>query len=203
LTARYIDMPDEGLMALIAKDDHQAFAVLVERHTQRFFNTAYRYCPHVETAEDIVQDAFVKLWTKREKWDPTRGAKFTTWFTRIVTNQALDVLRKNKPEYDTDRIEMFESTNTAADEHIMHMQRAQALEQAIAALPDRQKTALNLCTYDGFSNKETAQAMDIGVKALESLLMRAKQGIKTYLMREGLLQDKAQERGLKTKVARP
>jgi len=72
------------------------------------------------------------------------------------------------------------------------MQKQMILEEAIAALPERQKVALNLCFYEGLSNKDAAQVMDVNVKALESLLMRAKKGLKDILSRRGVLDDPAQ-----------
>lgn len=180
---------DEDLMARVVHDDHQAFAILVERHTQRFFGTAYRYCAHVQTAEDIVQEAFLKLWLKREIWDPARGAKFTTWFTRIVTNQTLDMLRKKQPESGVDHLDIYPADTVHEDNRLQYAQDQNALESAIEALPERQKAALNLCVYEGLSNKEAAEILDVGVKALESLLMRAKQAIRDHLFREGVLEE--------------
>jgi len=71
------------------------------------------------------------------------------------------------------------------------MQKQMILEEAIAALPERQKVALNLCFYEGLSNKDAAQVMDVNIKALESLLMRAKKGLKDILSRQGVLGDQA------------
>ena len=68
-------------------------------------------------------------------------------------------------------------------------QQEQMLEDAIQELPERQKLALNLCFYEGLSNKEAAEIMEVGVKALESLLMRAKAGLKDILVRQGNLGD--------------
>jgi RNA polymerase sigma-70 factor (ECF subfamily) len=74
-----------------------------------------------------------------------------------------------------------------ADQVMQASEEERALERAIAALPERQRTALNLCVYEGLSNKEAADILGVGVKALESLLMRAKAGLKEEFKREGLL----------------
>ena len=88
---------DHELLSLVQDGSRQAFGVLVERHTERFYRTAYRYVQNREAAEDIVQDAFLKLWEDPGKWQPERKAKFTTWFYRVVVNLCLDWQKKKRP----------------------------------------------------------------------------------------------------------
>ena len=77
---------DESLLARVGEGDGPAFAMLVRRHSDRYYRLAYRYTARREEAEDIVQAAFIKLWETPDIWDPRRGAKFTTWFYRVVVN---------------------------------------------------------------------------------------------------------------------
>ena len=169
---------DESLMALIVKGDHRAFADLVERHNKMFFAAAYRVCGSAIEAEDIVQDAFVKLWSKPQAFDVGKGVKFTTWFYRVVTNVAIDAARKKKPQTGSEIIDLMADQADAADEMLVMSEQQAALESAIQDLPERQKIALNLCFYEGLSNKEAAEILGVGVKAVESLLMRAKKALK-------------------------
>ena len=164
---------DEGLMALVCEGDHQAFATLVERHTKMFFSAAYRVCGNAIEAEDIVQDAFLKLWTKPQSFDAGKGVKFTTWFYRVVSNVAIDAARKKKPQVGTDIVDLMSDPAAAADDVIVMNEQQAALEEAIQDLPERQKIAL-----EGLSNKEAAEILGVGVKAVESLLMRAKKALK-------------------------
>ncbi|NCT40555.1 MAG: sigma-70 family RNA polymerase sigma factor [Alphaproteobacteria bacterium] len=171
-------LSDESLMAHICGGDHQAFACLVERHMQMFFAAAYRVCGNPVEAEDIVQDAFLKLWTKPQGFDASKGVKFTTWFYRVVTNVGIDAARKKKPQSNPDVIDLMADKADLADDVMVHNEQQDALEAAIQALPERQKLALNLCVYEGLSNKEAAEILGVGVKALESLVMRAKGALK-------------------------
>lgn len=171
-------MNDESLMVRICEGDHQAFSILVERHSQMFFAAAYRVCGNPVEAEDIVQDAFLKLWTKPQRYDASKGVKFTTWFYRVVTNVGIDAARKKKPQSSPDVIDFMADKADLADENLSKNQEQAALEHAIQALPERQKLALNLCFYEGLTNKEAADVIGVGVKALESLLMRAKKSLK-------------------------
>lgn len=169
---------DESLVARICEGDHRAFATLVERYTQMFFAAAYRVCGDGIQSEDIVQDAFLKFWTKPQAFDASKGVKFTTWFYRVVTNVAIDAMRKKKPMVSDDIISFTADKGMLADEAMVVSEEQAALEAAIQELPERQKLALNLCVYEGLSNKEAAEVLGVGVKALESLLMRAKKALK-------------------------
>ncbi|HET8564292.1 MAG TPA: sigma-70 family RNA polymerase sigma factor [Candidatus Binatia bacterium] len=171
------DQDDHKLLALIRDGSHHAFGVLVRRHTERFYRLAYRYVQNKETAEDIVQDAFLKLWEDPARWQPDRNTKFTTWFYRIVVNLCLDWQKKKRP------LELDEETELAderqsLDEAVIRAQGQKRLEKEIAALPERQRMALNLCFDEGLSNQEAADVMGLSLKALQSLIMRAKTTLK-------------------------
>ncbi len=181
---------DESLMIRIQEGDHQAFAVLVERHTDRFYAAAYRMLGHTGDAEDMVQDAFLKLWDNPFLWKENQGAKFTTWFYRVVTNMSIDLIRKRGKAVASDMMELHEDDRDLQDQQYQDAQEQAQLESAIQALPDKQRAALNLCFYEGLSNKDAADVLGVQVKALESLLMRAKAGIRDYLTREGILEER-------------
>lgn len=181
------DMTDEDLMARVKNADHEAFSVLVHRCSNLFYSAAYRMCGQQDDAEDIVQDAFLKLWNRPQVWDASRGAKFTTWFYRVVTNQAIDFMRKKKPAAAGDALDYVEDPRDSQQDMMEADEQSALIETVIQALPERQKTALNLCFYEELTNKDAAQIMDIGVKALESLLMRAKSGLREELHRRGVL----------------
>jgi RNA polymerase sigma-70 factor (ECF subfamily) len=171
------DRDDQELLALIQEGSHQAFAELVQRHTERFYRLAYRYVQNRETAEDLVQDAFVRLWENPASWRPDRNSKFTTWFYRIVVNLCLDWQKKKRPmPLDEDMPLAYE--RESADEAMIRIQEQRLLEKEIAALPERQRMALNLCFDEGLSNQEAAEAMGVNLKALQSLIMRAKTTLK-------------------------
>lgn len=183
--AASIEDSDESLMRQIRQGSHQAFATLVRRHTDRFYASSFRLSGSAAEAEDLVQDAFLKIWQKPDLWKDDRGAKFTTWFYRILVNQNIDRLRKTQKVTSNDTMLPFiaDGRNSPEAEAVMNEEQAQ-IERALSALPERQKTALTLCFYEGLSNAEAAQAMGVKLKALESLLMRAKAGLKEYLNRK-------------------
>ena len=97
MPAAWPDKDDHELLERIQDGNGQAFAALVERHTDRFYRLAYRYLQSKEAAEDVVQDAFLKLWENPALWQPQRNSKFTTWFYRVVVNLCLDLRKRKRP----------------------------------------------------------------------------------------------------------
>jgi RNA polymerase sigma-70 factor (ECF subfamily) len=168
---------DEELMVLIQSHNHAAFSELVMRHSDRFYALSYRTLFHQSNAEDIVQESFLKLWNKPTLWQPKRGVQFTTWFYRIIINACYDC-NKNKSAQEFSLFDHY--FEEATDEGIVDQQFSD-VEAALKNLPERQRTALNLCFYEGLSNKEAATIMGIRLKALQSLIMRAKASLKTHL----------------------
>jgi len=182
-----VDWPekdDHELLGLIQDGSQHAFGVLVQRHTERFYRLAYRYVQSQHTAEDIVQDAFLKLWENPGKWQPERNNKFTTWFYRIVVNLCLDWQKKKRRLILDEGLPIADERETM-DAAMIRTQEQHLLEKEIAALPERQRTALNLCFSEGLSNQAAAEVMGVHLKALQSLLMRAKatlrERMKAYL----------------------
>ncbi len=174
-------------MERVWKHDHQAFSILVERHSQKFYASAYRMVLNRQEAEDIVQEGFLKIWDNPKSWKKNKGAKFTTWFYRILMNLCLDHLRKGGKSNFVEDWDLFEDESASQEENLGDKQQQMFLNEAMEDLPEKQRIALTLCFYDGLSNKEAAEIMGVKVKALESLLIRAKTGLKDYLLRTGIL----------------
>ena len=148
-----------------------------ERHTERFYRLAFRYLQNKEAAEDVVQDAFLKLWENPAIWQADKNAKFTTWFYRIMVNLCLDRQKRKRP-VELDEEMVLIDNRESADQAMVRREEQKVLEREIAALPERQRTALNLCFDEGLSNQDAADVMGVNLKALQSLIMRAKTTLK-------------------------
>jgi len=164
---------DEFLIRLIQEGKHEAFAEIVNRHSKRFYNIAYRLIFAKDDAEDIVQEAFLKLWEKRLSWNQSKEAKFTTWFYKVVVNLCLDYNRKKKPEPLTEDTQLVDRQQ-GQEVLLQERQKQIMFDRSIQELPERQQLALNLCFYEGLSNQEAAEIIGVNLKALQSLIMRAK-----------------------------
>lgn len=172
-------LADEALMARIADGDRTAFAALVTRHVDRAVRTAQRLLGDRGEAEDVAQDAFLRLWQRADRWR-AEGGRFTTWFYRVVVNASIDRLRRPRSlalddvsEPEDERPNPFRSLHRA--------EVSRSVGTAVGALPERQRTAIALCHYEGLGNIEAAEVMGITVGALESLLIRAKRQLRESL----------------------
>lgn len=183
-TGRMQDASDEELVALIGGGDRRAYHVLVERHGRRVLALARRMMRNLAEAEEVSQEAFLRVWQKAGEWQP-RGAKFTTWLYRVVMNLCLD--RKRKPSFAP-----IEAAGDPADERpsaetqLARSQRDRLVQAALQALPERQRAALALSYYEGLSNAEAAAALELSVSALESLLVRARRALRQELQSRGV-----------------
>jgi len=181
------ELDDETLVTHVAAADRGAYAVLVHRHGLRYRALAYRMLGDMALAEDLVQEAFVKLWTHADRFD-AKKAKFTTWFHRIVVNRCLDEKRKRTPDPLPEGFDQQDEADNAED--IMVTDGANnVLRNAVSNLPERQRVAVTLSYFDGLSNIEAAEVMDLKLKAYESLLMRARAKLRDELegSKNGLL----------------
>jgi len=178
----YKNLNDADLIALILEGNHDAFAEVVNRHTDRFFALAFRTLQNRGDAEDVVQSAFIKLWQKPQSWDSSKS-QFTTWFYRVVVNSCHDHRRKHKRILDVDdqiielAIEPVDSEQITLEEQQQENWQRKCLEVAISKLPASQQDALNLVVYSELPQKQAAEIMNISLKALESLLVRAKRSM--------------------------
>lgn len=177
------DISDEKLVAQVCDGDQQAFACLVERHGLRFRAIALRTCGDMMMAEEMVQEAFVKFWTRPDRFDAGK-ARFTTWFHRVVVNRCLDEMRRKKPDALPEGFDAADD-RPGAEETLQADGGNALLMAALSRLAERQQQALTLSYLDGYSNQEAADIMDLKLKAFESLLVRAR-----AKMREELKADK-------------
>lgn len=163
---------DEKLVARVASKDRTAYAMLVERHASRHLSFATRVLGNRETAEDVVQDAFLRLWTHAASFNPA-AARFSTWFYRVVMNRCLDIKRKKTPLPLPEDYDVHDDA-PGADAAIEGRQQGAAVRRALDALPERQKVAMTLFYYEELRAREAAEIMQISIKAFESLLVRAR-----------------------------
>ena len=172
-------LSDVSLLKEIQGGNHSAFSILVNRHTTRCYNMAFRYLHNQQDAEDIVQQAFLKLWKNPQAWKPGK-AQFTTWFTRVIINLCLDDVKKRKPLSLPDQFDIEDSSKLAL-ENLLDEERHSLVQAAIDKLPERQKTVLILCYFEQHSNKEAANILETTERAVQSLLLRAKDFLKKQL----------------------
>ncbi len=178
MTAAPAPISDQVLMAKTAEGDREAFDTLAARYLLRLRRAALRVLGDPAAAEDVAQDALLRAWTRARSYDPAQAA-VATWLHRITVNAAIDRVRATRPSVAVP--DNLHDTAPAADTMIAVQQRSQLLAEAIATLPDRQRTALVL-TYDqGWSGQDAARALKVSTRALEGLLHRGRKVLRAYL----------------------
>lgn len=175
---------DEELMVRVAAGDRLAYDALARRHLNRVYAIARGMLKSQTAAEDAAQDAFTRLWIYAPRWAEGKAA-FTTWLYRIVVNCCHDHLRKTRQDRNSLEIPEDLAENGPDGEAIYaKRQQDERVKAALQALPDRQRTAVLLCYFQGMTNPEAAAAMDMHVKALEGLLVRARKTLRGLLEEE-------------------
>lgn len=160
----------------IAQGDKAAFAQLLASQLPPVIAFIKRYIKEHAQAEDIAQETFIRVWQHAQQWQQ-RDTSPRSWIFRIAYHLCIDVLRRQK--LTTDETETLVELQSVEETVIANNQQ-QHLRIAMASLPERQRTALYLCAYQGLSNKEAAAILNIGVDALESLLARARRSLRDY-----------------------
>ena len=176
------DAPDEALLVAFANGDVLAGRTLLDRLAPRLYAHATRVLRDRAEAEDVVQEAMLRLWKTAPDWRQGE-AKVSTWAYRVVVNLCTDRLRTRarRPQVALDGIEEPQAREMSAVERMTDSHRNAALDAALGGLPDRQRQAVVLRHIEGLSNPEIATIMDIGVEAVESLTARGKRALTAAL----------------------
>ena len=184
---------DAALLAGAADGNEAAFRSLVDRHLPGVLALARRMLRNEAEAEDVAQEALLKLWRSRDALEVgPYGLK--PWLRRVVSNLCIDKMRSSQRLTVTDDVpEQAEPAEQLAQ--LEAQDASSRVEGAIKVLPDRQRTALTLFHYEGLSQIEVGRIMGVSDEAVESLLARARRTLKAALRddwRELLASDETQ-----------
>lgn len=178
------DDPDVAVLARIADGEAAACSVLVDRHLNRLHALASRLLGSSADADEVCQDAFVRAWQQAPKWQSGK-ARFSTWLHQVVLNLCRDRLRARRESQSLDAIGDAVDDGDTPDQAHARVDRARLLHLALRDLPERQREALVLCHFQGLGNIEAAATLELSVDALESLLARARRGLRAALQAQG------------------
>ncbi len=184
---------DFVLMEEIGAGDHAAFRLLVERHQHAVIGTVAKMLGNAAEAEDIAQQVFLRIWKNAKRYRPE--AKFTTYLFTITRNLVFNETRRRsrKKEVSADEREEFShqlieaNPDRQPDAELLQAELQQAVDDAIAALPEAQRMAVVLRRYEQLSYEEIAGVLKLSVSAVKSLLFRARTTLRESL--SGYLND--------------
>jgi RNA polymerase sigma-70 factor (ECF subfamily) len=175
---------DNAVIALIRAGDKEAYQQLVERYQQKVFQTCMGFVHDEDDAADLTQDIFIRAYEKLSSFQGT--AQFSTWLYRMTTNMAINFIRKRKfrslfQRLDVEKNKMEVSKGDLADAHLLRTEQKKLLKQAISRLVPSQQKVFVLSHYQDLSNQELAEVMGLSLKAVESLLFRARARVQANL----------------------
>jgi len=182
--------PDAALMLAFQRGNESAFTTLVERHRARVLRLAFRYLGNEAAAEDLAQEAFLRVYRTKATWEPR--AKFSTWLYRVTANACLNELRARRARKAVEATAPSGPSGAALPEGedraaisppdaVLVEERAVRVREAVAGLPEDQRLAVLLNKFEGLSYRELAEAMGRSVPAVKSLLVRARENLRTVL----------------------
>lgn len=169
---------DDALLARYVRGDARAARELTQRLTPRVYGLALRLLGNVAEAEDVTQEAMLRLWRMAPDWQPG-AAQISTWLYRVALNLSRDLQRRHRRQRSVALDAAPEPADPAASaaDRLQERARADALQAALMQLPERQRQAVVLRHLEDLSNPQIAEIMEIGVEAVESLTARGKRAL--------------------------
>src|SRR5207249_7413286 len=183
--------PDAALMLRVKQGDRDAFALLVDKYKQPVINLAYRTLSDATEAEDLAQHVFVQVYKSAHRYQVS--AKFSTWLFTIARNLCLNEIRRRSrhpadsmdvphPEQAGHPWQQFEDRKTLSPpDSLLQGELEAKIEQALAELPEKQRTAILLCRQDELSYEDIAEVLGCSLSATKSLIHRGRETLKQKL----------------------
>jgi RNA polymerase sigma-70 factor (ECF subfamily) len=186
-------MSDEELMPLVASGDSEALAQLFHRYAGAVYSLTYRMLNDREGAEELLNEAFVRVWRQAPSFDARRG-KFSTWLMSVARNLAIDQLRSRRarpqksdpfgPEDDAELNLVDDSADVERD--VWHTERRRLIRQALGDLPAAQRQALELAYFEGLTQAEISARLGDPLGTVKTRIRLGLQKLRDLLLSSDL-----------------
>jgi len=179
---QHLLLADEHLISFVGQGDAEAFTILYDRHGRAAFSLAYRVMGERQAAEDLVQDAFLKLWRSATSYRPERGS-VRTWLLSIVRNRGIDQIRSQASRRRTQ--DKFEASaprsqpSEAFAETLRNSQRDQ-VRQALNTLPPEQLKILELAYFSGYTHLQISELVDVPLGTIKGRMRLGLKKMRDY-----------------------
>lgn len=179
---------DAELMLRVKEGDGVSFGLLLEKHRAPLVHFLYRMVQHQAVAEELAQEAFLRVYRSRSTYEPT--AKFTTWLFRIATHLALNCLRDGRNERgqeylddttDEMPIRQISDHSPSVEQDLVYQVKLKEIRQAIGGLPEKQRAAVLMHKYEEMEYSQIAKVLGCSESAVKSLLFRAYETLRARL----------------------
>src|SRR5918994_1095882 len=179
---QYLILADEDLISLVEAADAEAFATLYDRHSRAAFSLAYRMMGERQASEDLMQDAFLKVWRSAKSYRAERGS-VRTWILSIVHNRGIDQIRSQASRRRTqDKIEAsapLSQPSEAFAETLRNSQRDQVRE-ALDSLPPEQLKILELAYFSGYTHVEISDLLGLPLGTVKGRMRLGLKKVRDY-----------------------
>ena len=179
---------DAELMLRVREGDGASFARLLEKHRSSLVHFLYRMVQDFAVAEELGQEVFLRVYRSRATYEPT--AKFTTWLFRIATHLALNYIRDGRRERGQERLDaqqegapalQVSDRKPSVEARMVHDVKLNQVREAIAVLPEKQKSAVLMHKYEEMEYSQIAAVLGCSESAVKSLLFRAYENLRARL----------------------
>ncbi|SDU21373.1 RNA polymerase sigma factor [Desulfobacula phenolica] len=172
---------DAELITAAGKGDQKAFERLVQKHGAALFNFLLRYLGDRTTAEDIVQEVFIRIYTSVHKFKKMTGVKASSWIFKIAYNLSInEIKRRKRYKHFYDALNQ-NAQNTRQPDQIKEWETRKDIMAGLKRLPEDQRAALILRVNEGYSYREISDILNLSISSVESLIFRARKGLKKHL----------------------
>ncbi len=179
---QYLLLADEELISLVGRGDAQAFATLYDRHSRAAYSLAYRMMGEHQAAEDVLQDALLKVWRSAASYRPERGS-LRTWLLSIVRNRGIDQLRhlasRRRMQEKVEATAPTSQPGEAFAESWTNVEREQVRE-ALRSLPEEQSKVLELAYFSGYAQPEIAELLGLPLGTVKGRMRLGLKKIRDY-----------------------
>jgi RNA polymerase sigma-70 factor, ECF subfamily len=181
-------MEENELISGIQKGDKDAFKIFINQYSKFVVNVCNKFVNNPDDANDIAQEVFIEVYKTINKF--RSESKISTWLYRICTNRSLNFIRNTKKYTSTESysddsqnyLSQTSGTELNPEENVLNEEKIRVINNAIDSLPDSQKSAFILCKRENISYAEISEVLDVSVKAVESLIIRAKKNLQKRLI---------------------
>ncbi len=178
------NMDDQAIIRGCKKGRRRAQKALVDKYAGLFFSISRRYIFDDHHAENVCQEAFVKIFQKMDHFDATKG-NLKSWGSRIVANVAIDYLRKEGRQLSVKHV--FKDNRATVLSH--DFEEKEYLIHLLRGLNDRERIVFNMVEMEGFSPKEVAERLGINDNTCRSLLLRARKKLANIIFKKGKIRE--------------
>jgi len=190
LRRQYLLLADEDLISLVAgKGNAEAFATLYDRHGRAAYSLSYRMMGEKQAAEDLVQDAFLKVWRGAASYRTERGS-VRTWILSIVHNRAIDQLRSLASRRRTqEKIEASAPTSQPSEAFAQTWRNSQReqVREALKTLPQEQLKIVELAYFSGYTHMEIAELLGLPLGTVKGRMRLGLKKVKDYFGAQGMV----------------